>query len=50
MKQEIFVIRPSQKISINILERNPDKMQEVYDLGVNDCKKVISDLKRFLRK
>lgn len=49
-KQEIFVIRPSQKISINILERNPDKMQEVYDLGVNDCKKVISDLKRFLRK
>lgn len=49
-KQEIFVIRPSQKIDINILERNPDKMQEVYDLGVNDCKKIVNDLKKFLKK
>lgn len=48
-KQEIFVIRPSQKIDINILERNPDKMQEVYELGVNDCKKIVNDLKKFLK-
>jgi len=47
-KKELFVIRPSKKININLIERNKDKLQEVYDLGVNDCNKNISKLKKYL--
>ena len=49
-KKEIFVIRPSQKINLNILVNNPEKIQEVYDLGVNDCQKILSSLKEYLNK
>lgn len=47
-KKEIFVIRPSKKIDIDIMNTNPDKLQEVYDLGVNDCKKIINSLNEYL--
>lgn len=47
-KKEIFVIRPSKKININIMVNDPEKLQEVYDLGVNDCKKIINSLKEYL--
>ena len=45
---EIFVIRPNKKINIKLSENNPEKLQEIYDLGVNCCKKVIKDLKKYL--
>lgn len=48
-KKEIFVIRPSESINTNVIERNPDKLQEVYDLGVNDAKKIIKSLKEYLK-
>lgn len=47
-KKEIFVIRPSQKLKINILEKNPEKLDEIYNIGINDCKKIINDLKEYL--
>jgi len=37
-KGEIFVIRPSEAIHLKTVERNPDNLQGVYDLGVKDCK------------
>jgi len=49
-KKEIFVIRPSKKIDINMMEKDKEKLQEVYDLGVNDCKKIIKKLKEYLKK
>jgi len=49
-KKEIFVIRPSKKINLNILVNNPEKIQEVYDLGVNDCQKILSSLKEYINK
>jgi len=48
-KKEIFVIRPSRKIDIRIIERNKDKLQEIYDLGVSDCKKRLIDLEKYLK-
>ena len=48
-KKEIFVIRPSKQINIDIIERNPDKLQSVYDLGVSDAKKVIKKLINYLK-
>ena len=41
-KKEIFVIRPSQKIKLNILTNNEEEIQKVYDMGVNDCKKTVN--------
>ena len=49
-KKEIFVIRPSRLIDINITEQDPEKYQEVYDLGVEDGKNIIEKLKKYLEK
>lgn len=46
---KIFVIRPSQGININLIERNKDKLQKVYDLGVSDCNKQINKLNKYLK-
>lgn len=47
-KKEIFVIRPSEKIDIKVIERNRNNLQKVYDLGVKDCKSQMSKLKKYL--
>jgi len=47
-KKSVFVIRPSQKIDIDLIERNPEKIQEVYNMGVEDCKKMMNRLKKYL--
>lgn len=49
-ENKIFVIRPSSPINIKVLERDPDNLQKVYDLGVNDCNKVIQNLHNYLKK
>ena len=48
--KKIFVIRPSKKIDINIIERNKDKLQSVYDLGKKDALKTVRNLKKYLTK
>lgn len=45
---EIFVIRPSRRVKIGRIERDPEKLQEMYDLGIEDGKKCIDDLKKYL--
>lgn len=49
-KKEIFVIRPSKKINIGINVTDKEKIQEVYDLGVNDCRNIIDNLKEYLSR
>ncbi|SFC45614.1 Predicted phospholipase, patatin/cPLA2 family [Alkalibacterium subtropicum] len=44
-----FVIRPSMSIPIKRLERDPDKLQAMYDLGVKDATTRIQELKRYLK-
>lgn len=48
-KKEIFVIRPSKKININIVPKNDEEIDEVYNLGVNDCKKLLTKLIKYLK-
>ena len=48
-KKEIFVIRPSKDLNIDIKNKDEKKYQEVYDLGVKDTKQIIKDLKEYLR-
>ena len=47
-KKEIFVIRPHKKIWVNLIERDENKLQSIYDMGVSDTLKVINDLKQYL--
>ena len=47
-KREIFVIRPSKTVDVKRIERDPEKLQEMYDLGIEDCKNKLDDLKNFL--
>ena len=49
-KGEVFVIRPSEPIRIGRLEKDPQKLQSVYELGFNDAKKNIEKLKKYLEK
>lgn len=49
-KKEIFVIRPSRKVDIKRIEKDENKLQEMYELGVDDCKKKLSKLKEYLNK
>jgi len=48
-KKEIFVIRPSKTINIKRIERNADKLQEMYDLGIEDCKNRLEGLRNYLK-
>lgn len=47
-KKEIFVIAPSPKHKFKRMERNAEKLQEMYDLGVEDCKRQLGDLKKYI--
>lgn len=45
-----FVIRPSKTIQIRRLERDPNKLQAIYDLGVQDATKRLTELKNYIAK
>lgn len=47
-QKEIFVIRPSRTVDIKRIERDENKLQEMYDLGVSDCNACIDALKAYL--
>lgn len=47
---EIFVIRPSREIKIKRIEKDGERLQEMYDLGIDDGKKNIKQLKKYLKK
>ena len=48
--KKVFVIRPSENLDIDLIERNPEKLEKVYQIGINDMKKQIDDLKKYLKK
>lgn len=44
----IFVIRPSQTLPIKRIEKDPAKIQAMYDLGVSDAQREMENLKAYL--
>ena len=48
-KKEIFVIRPSKTLKIKRIEKDENKLQEMYDLGIKDCKAKLESLKKYLK-
>lgn len=47
---EIFVIRPEQPLNIGRLDNDPENMQKVYDIGYQDAKRCMKDLKEWMEK
>lgn len=47
-KEKIFVIRPSKLVKIKRIEKNSDKLQEMYDLGKENTIKLLDKIKEFI--
>lgn len=47
---QIFVIRPEKALQIGRLETNPDKVQEIYDLGRKDAENALTGLLDWMQK
>lgn len=45
---KVFVIRPSSPIGIKRIEKDGDKLQEVYELGLKDGKQAMTALKEYI--
>ncbi|EGP06109.1 hypothetical protein GEW_03917 [Pasteurella multocida subsp. gallicida str. Anand1_poultry] len=46
--KDIFVIRPSHHLPISRIEKDVEKVQAMYDLGITDAKREMVALKAFL--
>lgn len=46
---EVLILRPSKKLKISRIERNKKRIQAMYDLGVQDAKDKLEEIREFLR-
>ena len=46
--QKAFVLRPSRLVPIKRLEKDPEKMQEMYNLGREDAARTLQALAAYL--
>lgn len=49
-EEDVFLIRPSRHIKIKRVEKDEKILNEMYNLGVNDTKDKIIELKKYLSK
>ena len=47
-RDEIVLVRPSKELKLGRIESNPDRLQEMYDLGVSDAKELLPRIKEYL--
>lgn len=45
---KIIVLRPSEKIKMRRVEKNLDKLQAIYDVGVKDCNDNLEKIKEYI--
>lgn len=45
---KIIVLRPSEKIKMRRVEKNLNKLQAIYDVGVKDCNNNLSRIKEYI--
>lgn len=48
-KGELFVIRPSRMIPVARLEKNPEKLRQLYQLGIADMHNQMSNLLTYIK-
>ena len=47
-KGEIVLVRPTKDLKLGRVESNPDRLQEMYDLGISDAKLLLPRINKFL--
>lgn len=47
---KVFAIRPSENLNIDLIERNPNKLESVYQIGIKDMKNKMKKLEKYLNK
>lgn len=47
-KGNVFVIRPSEPLKVGRMERNPQKLEELYNQGYEDAKRSLPALKQYV--
>lgn len=47
--KKIFVLRPSRYVNIKRIEKNPEKIKEMYHLGEEDAKRKLKEIKKYLK-
>ena len=45
---DLFAIRPSKTLEIGRLEKNPDKLEDIYQLGLQDGEEIMADLREYI--
>jgi len=45
---KVLVIRPDEEITIKRLEKDTEKLNYVYNLGIKDGNNIIEDLKQYI--
>ena len=48
-KKEIFVIRPTRFVKVKRIEKDPNKLQEMYELGIEDAKNSLEKLNEYIK-
>lgn len=46
--KKIFVFRPSESVQIDITKASPEAIEKIYNVGINDARKNIDNLKKYL--
>lgn len=46
----IFVIRPAQPLNIGRMEKDPENVQRVYDIGCKDGQKYLADMLKWMQQ
>ena len=49
-KGQIIIIRPSEDLKVDRLEKNVDKLEALYNLGYNDAKQAYNRIKTMLKE
>ena len=47
---DLFAIRPSKTLEIGRLEKNPDKLEDIYQLGLQDGEEIMAELREYIGK
>lgn len=47
---EVFVLRPSRRIDVSRLERNPKRLDAIYELGYDDARAAFDELQAFAER
>ena len=47
-ENKIIVLRPSKLVKVKRVEKDKNKLQSIYDLGVSDCMNKLDEIKEYL--